>query len=174
MVRLAEVCPVREQSSMPATVHQISISSGGVPKLPVPSAKVSIQGLEGDWQNDRRYHGGPERAVCLFPLSLIKLLNSEGHPIAPGTIGENLTLAGVSVEDWAKLVPGSRLIFSGGVQLEVVSYSNPCSKIRNSFRDLEFLRVREDLHPGQSRLYSRVLKEGSIATGETFAIESAR
>ncbi|MBN8598542.1 MAG: MOSC domain-containing protein [Planctomycetes bacterium] len=158
---------------MPATVHQISISNGGVPKLPVPSARVSLQGLEGDWQNDRRYHGGPDRAVCLFPLSLIELLNAEGHPIAPGTIGENLTLAGIAAEGWAKLVPGSRLNFSGGVQLEVVSYSNPCSKIRNSFRDLEFLRVREDLHPGQSRLYSRVLKEGSIATGETFTIEYA-
>jgi len=158
---------------MPATVHQVSVSNGGVPKLPVAVAKVSIQGLEGDWQNDRKHHGGPDRAVCLFPLSLIELLNAEGHPISPGTIGENLTLAGVSVDEWARLGPGSRLNFSGGVQLEVVSYCNPCSNIRDSFRDLEFKRVKQDLHPGHSRLYTRVLREGSIATGESVAIEVA-
>jgi len=104
---------------------------------------------------------------------LIELLNAEGHPISPGTIGENLTLAGVSVDEWARLGPGSRLNFSGGVQLEVVSYCNPCSNIRDSFRDLEFKRVKQDLHPGHSRLYTRVLREGSIATGESVAIEVA-
>lgn len=158
---------------MPATVHQISVSNGGVPKLPVRLAKVVTQGLEGDWQNDRKHHGGPDRAVCLFPLSLIELLRSEGHPIMPGTVGENVTLDGIAVEEWAKLGPGSRLNFAGGVQLEVVSYCAPCSTIRNSFAGLEFTRIKQELHPGQSRLYARVLQEGSITTGEACAIEAA-
>lgn len=158
---------------MPATVHQISVSKGGVPKLSVSAAKVSLQGLEGDWQNDRKHHGGPDRAVCLFPLSLIELLRSEGHPIMSGTVGENLTLDGIAIEEWAKLGPGTRLHFSGGVQLEVVSYCAPCSTIRNSFAGLEFNRIKQELHPGQSRLYARVLQEGSIAQGEACVIEGA-
>lgn len=156
---------------MPATIHQISVSGGGVPKRPVASARVGAGGLEGDWQNDRKHHGGPDRAVCLFPLSLIELLQAEGHPIGPGTIGENLTLAGVSASEWAELGPGTRLIFSGGVRLEVVSFCNPCSTIRDSFRGLEFNRVKQALHPGSSRLYARVLREGSLALGESLTIE---
>lgn len=163
----------REECGMPATVHQISVSNGGVPKLPVRVARVSLEGLEGDWQNDRKHHGGPDRAVCLFPLSLIELLNAEGHPIAPGTIGENLTLSGVALDEWANLGPGVRLRFAGGVQLEIVSYCNPCSNIRDSFKGLEFNRVKQDLHPGHSRLYARVRQEGTITTGETLSIESA-
>lgn len=37
---------------------------------------------------------------------LIEELRSEGHPIAPGTIGENLTLAGLP---WKEMRPGVRL-----------------------------------------------------------------
>lgn len=156
---------------MSATIYQISVSNGGVPKLPVAAARVSAQGLEGDWQNNRKHHGGPDRAVCLFPLSLIELLNAEGHPIRAGSIGENLTLAGISVAEWATLGPGSRLTFSGGVRLEVVSFCNPCSTIRDSFRGLEFTRVKQDVNPGSSRLYARVLTEGSLAQGESLTIE---
>lgn len=158
---------------MSPSVHQISVSKGGVPKLPVASARVLVEGVEGDWQRDRKHHGGPDRAVCLFPLSLIEKLRAEGHPISPGTIGENLTLAGLTTEAWAGLGPGVRLVFAGGVRLEIVSYCNPCSNIRESFSDLRFTRVKQDLHPGSSRLYARVLAEGMIETGEALTIEAA-
>ena len=52
-------------------------------------------GLEGDRQRDLRFHGGPLRAVSLYSLELIEALQAEGHPIAPGAMGENLTMAGV-------------------------------------------------------------------------------
>lgn len=77
------------------SVHAVNVSSGGVPKRRVLSAVVGREGLEGDRQADRRHHGGPERAVTLFSLDLIRALQAEGHPIAPGSIGENLTLEGV-------------------------------------------------------------------------------
>ena len=38
-----------------------------MPKLPVRgAARVTRDGVEGDWQKNRKYHGGPNRAVCLF------------------------------------------------------------------------------------------------------------
>lgn len=144
-------------------LHQISISRGGVPKLPVPNAVVGVEGLEGDVQKDRRHHGGPERAVCLFSLEVINRLRSEGHPIGPGTTGENLTLSGL---DWSRVVPGSRLAFEGGVLLEIATFTAPCSTIRNSFTDLKFNRIKEAEHPGESRVYARVLRAGPIARGE--------
>ena len=38
------------------------------------------------------FHGGPERALCLFSLERILELQAEGHPIFPGAAGENITI----------------------------------------------------------------------------------
>lgn len=140
-----------------------------MPKLALPRAGITRDGVEGDKQNDLQHHGGPERAVCLLALEVIERLRSEGHPIAPGTTGENLTVVGL---DWAKVGPGVRLEIegadgSGPVELEVVSYAAPCSTIRDSFADLDSRRIKQDLHPGDSRVYARVLREGVVRAGAT-------
>src|SRR5262245_43275719 len=74
------------------SVYQVNISSGGVPKCAVPEADITVGGVSGDRQRDPFNHGGPERAVCLFSLDVIERLRAEGHPIAPGTVGENITV----------------------------------------------------------------------------------
>ena len=84
-----------------ATIAQISVSPGGVPKLPVPAARVTELGLEGDAHREMEVHGGPERALCLFALEQIRALQAEGHPVVPGALGENLTIEGL---DWHPLV----------------------------------------------------------------------
>lgn len=55
-------------------VHQINLSDGGVPKLPVWEASVGKEGLSGDRQRNLKFHGGPDRAVCLYSLELIERL----------------------------------------------------------------------------------------------------
>lgn len=149
-------------------VVQISSSSGGVPKRPVLAAIVTRDGITGDWQDDRRYHGGPDRAVSIFSLELIEKIRSEGHPIGPGTTGENLTVEGI---DWALVRPGVRLRFAGGVLLEVTSFCSPCGKIRGSFLDGDIGRLSVKT-TGESRVYSRVLATGSLLPGETFTVEA--
>ena len=147
---------------MEGLVHSINTSDGGVPKLPRTSVAVRKTGLEGDRQRDLEYHGGPDRAVSLFSLELIEALRAEGHPIAAGTIGENLTLAGL---DWPKLAPGMRLEI-GEVALELMSHAAPCRNIAGSFSDRVFTRVADKAHPGWSRFYARVLKEGTLRVGD--------
>lgn len=150
------------------TIAQVSTSNGGVPKLPVFQAFVSSEGLEGDWQEDRRHHGGPERAVCLFSLDIMRALNGEGHPIAPGTTGENLTIEGI---DWRLLVPGV-VLDAGEAQLEITGYAVPCRTIRASFSDLNSNRISAKLHPGESRVYARVLRAGVVKPGDAVGIRS--
>jgi MOSC domain-containing protein YiiM len=147
---------------MRGTVHQLSISPGGVPKLPVPSARIEREGLAGDG-HDSRNHGGPDRAVCLFSLEVIEHLRGEGHPVFPGSAGENITVSGV---DWSRVGPGGRFVFDGGVELEVLAFTRPCAKIRGSFQKGEFDRIRQEEHPGQSRVYARVVQEGEMMLGE--------
>ena len=144
------------------TLVSINTSKGGVPKLPRPVCVITANGLEGDRQRDLEYHGGPLRAVCLYSQDLIAALQAEGHPIGAGTIGENLTVAGVS---WSEMIPGATLDI-GEVRIELTAYAAPCNKIAASFRDRRMGRVAQKAHPGWSRLYARVLKQGTVRVGD--------
>jgi MOSC domain-containing protein YiiM len=145
----------------------INCSRGGVPKQPVEETGVSVEGLEGDRQRDRRFHGGPARAVTLYCLERIEALQQEGHPIAVGSTGENLTVSGLS---WETLAPGTRLRV-GAVRLEVTSYAAPCSKIAGSFLEGRIERISQKHHPGWSRLCARVIEGGRLRVGDPVAIE---
>lgn len=151
-------------------VFQVNRSAGGVPKLPVVEAVVTAYGVAGDRQNDRRHHGGPERAVCLYSLERILDLQREGHPAFPGATGENLTLAGL---DWDLLGPGARLFLGAEVELEVTRFTNPCRTIAGAFAGGAIERIHQDRHPGWSRLYARVLRGGTVRVGDPVRVGAA-
>lgn len=165
-----------------ATIHQLATSRGGVPKLPVDEADIAALGLVGDVQRNRKYHGGVDRAVCLYSLEVIERLRAEGHPIAPGATGENITVRGL---DWAALQPGVRLALGdagqralpfgdadagwprgvpdAAVVLELTSFAVPCKNIAGSFADRHFARIAA---PGLQRWYARVLRPGRVRPGD--------
>jgi MOSC domain-containing protein YiiM len=59
-----------------------------------------------------------------------------------------------------------RIRLGDEVLLEVASFTSPCKTIRASFIDGEFVRISQKLHPGWSRVYARVLREGEIRFGD--------
>jgi MOSC domain-containing protein YiiM len=144
-------------------IFQLNVSDGGVPKLAVRATLLMPGGLEGDRQRDLRFHGGPERALCLFALERILELQAEGHPIFPGSAGENVTVAGL---DWSQLTPGARLALGDEALVEVTSYTAPCKNIAASFLEGDFKRISQKLRPGDSRLYARVLRPGRVSVGQ--------
>jgi len=144
-------------------VFQINISKGGVPKLSITEAQVGELGIMGDKQKDRRYHGGLDRALCLFSLEEIEKLKQEGHPIYPGSTGENLT---ISLQGYSQLQTGDVLKIGGEVVIEITSYTAPCKTIQDSFVDHKFKRMSQKLFPGSSRLYAKVLVTGKIRQGD--------
>jgi MOSC domain-containing protein YiiM len=144
-------------------VFRVNVNpAGGVPKFAVGQVLVTVTGVAGDRQLDLEHHGGPERAVSLFSLELIETLRAEGHPIAPGTAGENLTIEGL---DWAALADDDRLAV-GEVVLQITRPAPPCRTIEASFTDGQFVRISHKKHPGWSRLYARVLREGVVREGD--------
>jgi MOSC domain-containing protein YiiM len=145
----------------------INRSKGGVPKTPGPEAMITADGLEGDHHADRRHHGGPDRAVTLFSLERIATLQAEGHPIAAGTTGENLTVSGI---DWALVGPGTVLTI-GEVRLEVTKYTTPCATIAGSFRGGEIARMAQRSSPGWSRVCARVLAPGRVRVGDPVSLD---
>jgi MOSC domain-containing protein YiiM len=147
-------------------VFSINCSEGGVPKLPVPEALITREGLLGDSQRNRKHHGGPERAVCLYSSERIRALQEEGHPISTGSTGENLTILGI---DWDLVAPQC-VIDVGDAILEVTSFTKPCKTIRESFIDQHFVRLSQKHYPGWSRVYARVLKEWLVRVGDRVSI----
>ena len=152
---------------MTGRIVQVNVSPGGLPKLPVPEARVGALGLEGDGHRNLEHHGGPERALCLFSLEQIRALRAEGHDIAPGVIGENVTVEGL---DWERVTPGARLRLGAEVLIEITRYTAPCLNIRAVFADGDITRVSQKRRPGWSRVYARVLEAGTVRPGDPVSL----
>ena len=152
---------------MPAKIVQINVNAkGGVPKLPVEQTRLNSSHVEGDKQRDKRYHGGPTRAVCLYSLEIIEALRAQGHPIESGWTGENLLVSGLK---WDEMVPGVQLQI-GAASVEITSYANPCKHIAYAFLDDDFNRIGQKKHPGWSRIYARVLTEADVKVGDEVSV----
>ena len=147
-------------------IYQINVSKGIIPKQPIKEAFVRLEGILGD-KHEPGISGGPDKALCLFSLQEINKLKAEGHPIVPGSTGENLT---ISFEDYALLVPGVTLKIGSEVTIKISSFYEPAKNVSVSFIDGKFSRISQKLFPGCSRLYAKVLNVGKIKVGDTIEI----
>ena len=139
---------------------------GGVPKWPQPSLDITVDGCLGDRQNDTRHHGGPKRAVCLMKQSVLQALQKEGHPIGPGTTGENILIGGVD-----DLVLASKTVLAiGSVRLELTGDAPPCKTIRASFTEGAFTALSHKRNQERTRWYARVLTPGRIELGDVVSL----
>jgi MOSC domain-containing protein YiiM len=144
----------------------INTSNGGVPKLPRHRAALTAAGVEGDRQRDLRYHGGADRAVCLYSFDQIRALQQEGHAVSVGQLGENLTVTGV---DWRLLTPGARLQV-GDARLLLTTFTVPCKNLSQYFEAGEVFRVSQKVNPGWSRVYARVERAATVQIGDPVRI----
>lgn len=170
LIGVAETRSVAVSPSVPPAagrVVQVSISPGGVPKLPVAAARVHRLGLEGDGHDDTEGHGGPLRAVSLLANEAIRRVAAEGHPIAPGTAGENITTEGIEL---GTLPYGSRLAIGPELVLELTAAVSPCRTIAGNFSDGRFARLSAKLHPLDTRVYARVVREGAVRPGDAVMV----
>jgi MOSC domain-containing protein YiiM len=144
------------------SIAQINVSGGGVPKRPVAEAVVTRDGLDGDVQADRKHHGRPFQALCLWSTEVIAELAAAGHPIEAGAAGENLTLSGI---DWRTLRPGTRIRV--GTAVAEVSYpATPCAKQTRWFSDGDFDRIDYERNPQWVRWYAWVREPGVVRAGD--------
>jgi MOSC domain-containing protein YiiM len=145
-------------------IFQLSRSDGGVPKCAVREADVGELGMIGDRQEHTKIHGGAERALCLFSLEVVLALQAEGHPIYPGSTGENVTISGLR---WNTLSPGTQLLLGDEVFVELTRTAAPCSQIAASFLAGDYKRLEA---PGEMRWYCRVLRGGHLRVAQPVRI----
>jgi MOSC domain-containing protein YiiM len=139
----------------------VNISSGGIPKMPQERADVTPEGLSGDG-HDHEKHNTPLQAISLIDLEDLHDMHAEeSWELPPGAVGENFTVEGVGVDE---LQIADRLVFSGGVAVELTKVRKPCYVL-----DSIHPRVKQVIR-GRCGFYARVLRTGSIAPGETIEI----
>ena len=102
-------------------VVAVSVSSGGIPKLPQESARVLKDGLIGDGHSHTK-HIRPDRAISLWDQEILQQLVGEGFPLVAGAAGENLTVAGLHVQR----LPAGTLLQIGDVTLRLEQPRKPC------------------------------------------------
>ena len=146
----------------------------GIAKRPVDGrVAVGALGLDGDEQADLSVHGGPSKAVYAYPSEHYPFWQTVraqagvaawDEPLAPGALGENLTLAGV-VE--SQVFIGDLLRFPDCV-LAVSEPRFPCFKLNAAlgFKHAGKLMVQS----AWCGWYLAVRETGTIAAGETFSI----
>jgi MOSC domain-containing protein YiiM len=148
---------------MPGTLVQINTSRGGMPKLPLLLARITVDGVEGDWQKNRKVHGGPNRAICIYSEELYAWLNEQGIKVGNGDIGENFTTRGINLQ---KLDRGDRLQIGGddGCIIELTKVREPCYQLKKWDADLPELIL------GRSGWVAKVVKEGNVRPGDEIKV----
>jgi MOSC domain-containing protein YiiM len=144
-----------------AVLAQLNVSGGGMPKRPVLFARVTAGGVDGDRQRNRKYHGGPDRAVCLFSEELYDELRDAGVDMPAGSVGENFTTRGL---DLRKLAKGDRLRVGAECVIELTDVRVPCRQLRIWDPDLPELIV------GRSGWVGRVVAEGVVRPGDAVEV----
>lgn len=160
----------------------VSLFIGGIRPLPesgrptgmykqAVSAELALgpEGFIGDQQADRRVHGGPDKAVHLYPArhyaKLAARFPDAAAQLVIGSLGENISTADIDEND-VRIGDIWRL---GTARLQLCQPRSPCWKIDERFACdgmAEFI-ARERL----TGWYWRVLTPGNVAPGDTLEIE---
>jgi MOSC domain-containing protein YiiM len=138
----------------------------GLFKHPLTGAvQLGSEGFAGDQQADRRVHGGPEKAVHLYPAvhyaRLAAAFPALAGQLVPGSLGENISSPTL---DEAQVHIGQRFRLGDAV-LQVCQPRNPCWKI-----DARFAVDGLAAFIAENRLtgwYFRVLQAGRVAPDAT-------
>ncbi|WP_284742758.1 MOSC domain-containing protein [Amycolatopsis sp. RTGN1] len=124
----------------------------------VPELTLTELNLDGDRQADLTVHGGPDKAVYVYPAEHYPAWAADGFEASAADFGENISLTGVTEDDvrigdvWAW----------GDALVQVSQPRSPCYKLamKTGRRDVAPLMI-DSLRCGW---YLRVLRPGTVPT----------
>ncbi len=143
--------------------HQGKLIRSGIFKAPVEGpVRVNALNLDGDQQADLTVHGGPSKAVYVYPSEHYAFWRKElpETEFPCGSFGENLTTEGLLEKD---LNIGDRLCV-GTVEIVVTEPRLPCYKLGVKFNRDDM--VKRFLKSRRTGFYCAVLREGMISAGD--------
>jgi MOSC domain-containing protein YiiM len=130
------------------------------------SAWLGYEGFRSDEQADRKHHGGPEKAVCVYPAEhYLHWRETLAIPDFPyGAFGENLTLQGL-LETEACVGDQYTL---GEAEVQITQPRQPCWKLARRWQ-VKDLAAQVEAN-GFTGFYFRVIRHGYVRPGDTLAL----
>ena len=159
---------------MDATIVQVSISPGGLPKRAIPEGFITPLGIAGDLHARPNIHGGSQKAILIIAAEVVDALVARGYPLFYGALGENLTTRGLAVKD----IRIGDWIRAGGALLEVTQPRGPCTQLDIYGDALKYevydQRVKAWDHEsprwGMSGFYASVVTPGPVAAQDMISV----
>ncbi|KFB09898.1 MOSC domain-containing protein [Nitratireductor basaltis] len=144
-------------------------SPTGIFKEPVKGpVAVGSEGLSGDHQGDRRVHGGPEKAIHLYPsVHYASWVTEYPHlesQMQPGSFGENIS---VGCMDEGDVCLGDRFRLGTAV-VEFSQGRQPCWKLNARFLEPRLAKAVQDT--GRTGWYFRVIEPGTVSAGDALEL----
>ncbi|WP_369903470.1 MOSC domain-containing protein [Bacillus manliponensis] len=139
--------------------------TSGICKQLTEEAFLSKDGFQGDGVADLRHHGGPDRAVCIYPYEHYELWEKEFQkPLPSSAFGENITATNMLERD----VYIGNTYQLGEAIIEVTQARIPCSTISKRLDTPAILpRIVET---GYTGYLCRVIKEGIVRNNSTITL----
>lgn len=140
----------------------------GIFKYAVQNVSIRAEGLAGDHQADRRYHGGPNKAVHQYAARSYELIG-QAFPhledkLTAGAMGENLS---ASCMDDENVFIGD-IYRVGTALLQVSEPRRPCWKINAKFSAPELSQFVEST--AITGWYYRVIETGEASIGDAVSL----
>ena len=168
----------RLRSIQTGTVRPLKVGDrklmSAIGKTSVLQAQAGPLGLAGDEQSDLSVHGGLSKAIYALPFEHLAWWQAQrqtqgvtlfDEPLAPGYLGENLSLEGV-LED--QVFIGDLLRFDE-VVLRVTQPREPCGKFNAV---MAYAQAAKDMvQSGRCGFYLAVDVGGALRAGESFTVE---
>lgn len=136
--------------------------TSAIHKAPVSGpVRVNLLGLAGDGQADRKHHGGPDKAINVYPSEHYAHWREElpACNMAAGAFGENFTTVGLLESE----VCIGDTFAVGEALVQLSQPRQPCFKLSRRWRVPDMVsRIQSN---GRSGWYFRVLRPGELAAG---------
>ncbi len=171
---LARVLSVNLARAAPLPLPGGGSVLSGIHKRPVAGpVPVRLMGLQGDEQADLSVHGGVSKAVYAYPQAHYAFWQTVraqaglavwGEALAPGALGENLTLEGLEETD---LWVGDQLRLPHCL-LAVSEPRLPCAKLNAAMGFKHAVKLMAQ--SGYCGSYLVVLEAGTVSAGESIEL----
>lgn len=127
---------------------------------------VGTTNLAGDGQADLRVHGGPDKAINVYPFEhyAFWLAELDCKELPNGAFGENFTVTGI-LETKACI---GDIFELGDALVQISQPRQPCWKLSRRWRVQDL--VARVVRTGKTGWYFRVLREGNIQAGAALAL----
>ncbi len=129
------------------------------------SVEVTITGLQGD-RVAQPYHGGPDAALCVHLKDHYRFWdNTLGLNLPSGTVGENLTLDGITEDE----VCVGDVVRLGTSLIEVSGPRVPCANLARRIGRSDW--VRKTISENRTGFYLRVLEPGRLCPNDSWSLQ---